>query len=100
MFVAKAIGTVVSTCKEPNLTAQKLLIVQDLNGLGTKKSMIAVDAVGAGVGETVLVVLEGEAARQSIGSEEAPVNASVLGIVDPVGDYHCSQHVHRPTELG
>ena len=87
MFVARVIGTVTATAKEPNLVSQKLLVVQDLHDAGTKKSMIAVDSVSAGVGDVVLVVLEGGSARQSIGSTEAPVNASVLGIVDHAEDY-------------
>ena len=87
MFVAKVIGTVVASCKEENLVSQKLMVVQDLHDLGSNKALIAVDAVGSGVGETVLVAVEGGAARQSIGSEEAPVNACILGIVDHAEDY-------------
>ena len=87
MFVARVIGTVVSTCKEEHLTGQTLLMVQDLHDLGSKKSMIAADSVGAGVGDTVLVVYEGGSARQSIGSEKAPVNASTVGIVDHADGY-------------
>ncbi len=82
MFVAKVIGLVVSTTKEVNLKGQKLLVVQELKDLGTKKSLIAVDGVGAGIGEIVLVVHEGGSARQAIGSENAPVNAAIVGILD------------------
>ena len=82
MFVAKVIGIVISTCKEKNLISQKLLIVQDIKDLGTKKSLIAVDRTGAGVGETVLVVHEGGSARQVIDSKDAPINAAVVGILD------------------
>lgn len=82
MFVAKVIGIMVSTCKEDNLKSKKLLIVQNVNEVGTKKSLIAVDAVGAGVGEIVLVVHEGGSARQTIHSEDAPINAAVVGILD------------------
>ena len=84
MFVARVVGTIVSTCKDVNLIGQKLLLVQEVQDRSSGRVMIAVDAVDAGVGDRVLVVYEGGAARQSIGSEEAPVNASVLGIVDSV----------------
>ena len=87
MFVAKVIGTVVSDWKEENITGQKLLMVQDLQDLGTKKSVIAVDGIGANVDDTVLVVYEGGSARQTIGSEEAPVNAGILGIVESAENY-------------
>lgn len=82
MFVAKVIGTVVSTSKEPNLRGLKLLVVRDINAENPSDSLIAVDAFGAGVGDTVLVVVEGGGARQTIRSDEVPVNAAVAGIVD------------------
>lgn len=82
MFIAEVIGTVISTCKEQNLTGLKLLIVQDINDKGTLKSLIAVDAVGAGIGEKVLVVYDGGAARQAINSDSAPINLAIIGILD------------------
>ncbi len=82
MFIAEVIGIVVSTAKEPSLIGQKLLIVQDINDRGTDKSLLAVDSMGVGIGETVLVVYDGGAARQAICSETAPVNAAVIGVVD------------------
>ncbi len=88
MFIAKVIGVVVSTCKEENLKSRKLLVVQDIKDSGTKKSMIAVDGAGAGVGETVLVVNDGGAARSAVKSEDAPINAAVVGILD-YPEEHC-----------
>ena len=87
MFVAKVIGTVVSEWKEENLKGYKLLVVQDLQNLGTKKTVIAVDGIGANIDDTVLVVYEGGSARQTIGSEEAPINAGILGIVERAENY-------------
>lgn len=87
MFIAKVIGVVVSSCKEENLISQKLLMVQDIKDIGTKKSLIAVDGVGAGIGEIVLVVYEGGAARHVINSKDAPINLAVIGIVDYPGEF-------------
>lgn len=82
MFIAKVTGVIVSTCKVESLKGQKLLIVQDVNDNNTKNSLIAVDSVGAGMGEYVLVVHDGGAARQTIHQKDAPINASILGIID------------------
>lgn len=87
MFIAEVVGVIVSTIKENNLTGRKLLIVQDINDRGTDKSLIAADAVGAGIGEIVLVVYDGGAARQAIESEAAPINAAVIGVVDHYEKY-------------
>jgi ethanolamine utilization protein EutN len=82
MFVGKVIGVVISSCKVESLKGQKLLIVQDVNEKNTKNSLIVVDSVGAGVGEIVLVVHDGGAARQAINSKDAPINAAIVGIID------------------
>ena len=87
MFVGKVIGTVVSSCKEQNLLSQKLMIVQDLHDNGTNRSLIAADAVGSGVGDIVLVIVEGAGARQAVNSAEAPINAAIVGIVDNADGY-------------
>lgn len=83
MIVAKVIGTVVSTRKEEDLKGFKLLIVQPLTLRGEPKgdSLVAVDTVGAGIGEIVVVAL-GSPARLAVDNPEAPVDASVVGIVD------------------
>lgn len=81
MIIAKVIGNLVSTHKEKNLSNEKLLIVKELNNK-KNESFIAVDALGAGLGEYVLITIDGGAARQIIGKKDAPINASVIGIID------------------
>ena len=87
MYVAKVIGTVVSTCKEKNLSGLKLLIVQNLFEKDEGKSEIAVDAAGAGVGDCVLVTIDGGAARMAAGVADAPINNAVIGILDHPESY-------------
>lgn len=87
MYLARVVGTVVSTCKNPHLLGQKLLVVQDLHDEGTTKTVIAVDGAGAGVGEIVLCLQEGGSARLAIRSDEAPVNDAIVGIVDQSRGY-------------
>ena len=86
MLLARVVGTVVSTQKHEKLLSTKLLLVQPL-GLddaprGT--TLLAIDSVGAGVGEKVLVVVEGRAAGEALGKPVAPVDAAIVGIVDTV----------------
>ena len=84
MIIGKVVGHVVSTRKNENLIGQKLLIVEPLENLkGNMGSscFIAIDNVGAGVGETVLVAC-GSAARVGCGLEVAPVDAAIVGIID------------------
>ena len=86
MQLAKVIGTVVSTQKHRRFEGGKLLLVQPLDFDDTPKGwpLLAVDGVGAGVRETVLVVLEGRAAGEAIGQKAAPVDAAIVGIVDRI----------------
>lgn len=84
MQIARVVGTVVSTQKNRKLEGAKLLLVQPL-GLddaprGT--ALLAIDSVGAGVSERVIVVLEGRAAQEALGKKLAPVDAAIVGIVD------------------
>ena len=82
MFIGKVIGSVVSTRKNDNLIGSKFMIVEPLKGLNDNRGkIIAVDNVGAGIGETVLVAL-GSAARIGCNMESAPVDAAIVGIVD------------------
>lgn len=83
MLIGKVIGTVVATRKDERLVGMKLLLVQPLNPQGEAegKAEVAVDCVGAGVGETVLVAL-GSSARLAQGAREAPVDAAIIGIID------------------
>jgi ethanolamine utilization protein EutN len=86
MQIARVVGTVVSTAKHRTFAAAKLLLVQPLNLDDTPRgpALLAVDSVGAGVREKVLVVLEGRAAGDAVGRKAAPVDAAIVGIVDRV----------------
>ena len=85
MRLARVVGSVVATRKQPSLTGAKLLLAQPLGADGDPAgaAQLAVDAAGAGPGETVLLVLEGRAAGTALGRSDAPVDAAVVGIVDP-----------------
>jgi ethanolamine utilization protein EutN len=86
MQIARVIGTVVSTQKHRKFEGAKLLLVQPLNLDDTPRgvALLAVDGVGAGVHEKVLIVLEGRAAGEALGRKAAPVDAAIVGIVDTV----------------
>jgi ethanolamine utilization protein EutN len=86
MQIAKVIGTVVSTQKNKKFDGAKLMLVQPLNLDDTPRgnALLAIDGVGAGVDEKVLVVLEGRAAGEALGKKGAPVDAAIVGIIDTV----------------
>jgi microcompartment protein CcmK/EutM len=86
MQIARVIGTVVSTQKHRTFEGAKLLLVQPLNLDDTPRgsALLAVDGVGAGVHEKVLVVLEGRAAGEALGKKAAPVDAAIIGIIDTI----------------
>jgi microcompartment protein CcmK/EutM len=86
MQIGRVIGTVVSTQKHRTFEGAKLLLVQPLNIDDTPRgsALLAVDGVGAGVNEKVLVVLEGRAAGEALGRKAAPVDAAIIGIIDTV----------------
>ncbi len=83
MLLGKVVGTVVATRKEPTLEGSKLLVVRglDLEGKPTATLVVAVDAVGAGVGEWVLYA-SGSSARQTEMTKDRPVDATIMAIVD------------------
>ncbi len=85
MLIAKIIGTVVSSQKDERLQGKKLLIVKFLNLDGTDQSgyTVAVDTVGAGFNERVLVVA-GSSARLAEGNKDVPVDAAIIGVIDSV----------------
>ncbi len=92
MQIARVVGTLVSTQKHVKFEGATLLLVQPLNLDETPRgsALLAVDAVGAGVHEKVLIVLEGRAAGEALGTKGAPVDAAVIGIIDRVdvdGDF-------------
>ena len=86
MQIARVIGTVVSTQKNLKFEGAKLLLVQpiDPDDKPRGNALLAVDGVGAGVHERVLVVLEGRAAGEALGKKGAPVDAAIVGIIDQV----------------
>jgi ethanolamine utilization protein EutN len=86
MQICRVIGTVVATQKHRKFEGAKLLLVQPLNIDDTPRgtALLAVDGVGAGVDEKVLVVLEGRAAGEALGKKGAPVDAAIIGIIDTV----------------
>lgn len=84
MKVAKVIGNIWATRKEEKLAGLKLLVVQPINILNGSRDhtpIVAADIIGAGVGETVLIV-SGSSARSAAGDMSTPVDATVVGIVD------------------
>jgi ethanolamine utilization protein EutN len=86
MYIGKVIGTVVSTIKISHLEGRKLLLVDqlDLGGRETGAYDIAVDVVQAGPGDTVMVIDEGNGARQILGLDPGAIRAVIVGIVDEV----------------
>ncbi len=84
MLIGKVVGSVVSTRKNDNLVGNKFMIVEPLEGfLNNKSRIVAVDNVGAGIGEAVLVAT-GSAARIGIEQNTAPIDAAIVGIIDDV----------------
>lgn len=86
MIVAKIIGNIVSTTKDVKLQGKKLLVVQPLDMesmTGDGKALVAIDTVGAGQGEIVMVV-SGSSARQTEVTTGIPVDASIIGIIDHI----------------
>ena len=86
MTLARVVGTVVATQKHPKFEGAKLLLVQPVTLEDTPRGpvLLAVDSVGAGVNEKVLVVIEGRAAAEAVGRKGTPVDAAIIGIVDHV----------------
>jgi ethanolamine utilization protein EutN len=89
MILGRVCGTIVSTVQHPFYQGRKQLIVRACTPDGAfdgDRYVVAVDLVGAGVGETVLVEDEGNSARQLLDARDAPVRSVVVGIVDEVTD--------------
>lgn len=85
MLLAKIVGTVVATRKDPRLVSNKLMVVRPVDPKGKAEGsyLVAVDTVDAGVGETVLIV-SGSSARMASGMRDCPVDAAIVGIIDSV----------------
>ena len=86
MILGRITGSVVSTIHHPIVDGRRLLLAErlDANGKPTGGYLIAMDAIGAGKGEVVLILDEGNGARQVLGDDAAPVRSLVVGIVDEV----------------
>lgn len=86
MFLARVVGTVVSTIKHESYANTKLMLVQPITPEGDDAgdSLLAVDTVGAGVGENVVVLRQGVAAAQILGVDRPPIRSVIAGIVDEV----------------
>jgi microcompartment protein CcmK/EutM len=85
MLIGRVVGTVVATRKEEELNGLKLLLVRgaDAEGKATGSLVVAIDAVGAGVGEVVLYA-SGSSARQTRVTKDRPVDATIMAIVDAI----------------
>lgn len=82
MLIGKVTGSVVSTRKSDNLVGNKFMIVEILEHMQNgAKQIIAIDKIGAGIGEYVLVA-QGSAARIGTGMKDAPIDAAIVGIID------------------
>ena len=86
MQLGRVTGTLVATQKHAKLTGAKLLLVQPLTLEDQPRGtpLLTIDSVGAGVGEKVLIVIEGRAAGDALRRKAAPVDAAIVGIVDRV----------------
>jgi len=83
MIIARILGTVVASQKDERLQGKKLLIVKPINLDGTDQSgyTVAVDTVGAGFHEKVIVV-SGSSARLAEGNKDCPIDAAIIGVID------------------
>jgi len=86
MTLGQVIGTVTSTAKHPAYVGHKLMVVQPISkkGKAIGNVVLAVDTAQAGVGDTVLVMREGNGVRQILGGSALPIRSLIVGIVDQV----------------
>ena len=86
MLIARVIGELVATQKHPSHEGRNLLLVQplDLDGSNRGDALIALDAIGAGIGDKVLVTTDGYAAMSSVGRLQSPIDMAVIGLIDRV----------------
>ncbi len=85
MIIGKVTGSIVSTRKQENLIGNKFMIVEPIAIMnGENRQIVAIDNIGAGIGEYVLVAT-GSAARIGCGVEKTPVDAAIVGIIDDMG---------------
>lgn len=86
MYIARVTGDVIATHRHDNLSGHKLLLVRrlDLDGTEEGAEVVALDVIGVGIGERVLVVQEGNAARALFRNPKIPVQAVIAGVVDAI----------------
>ncbi|MEW6227169.1 MAG: EutN/CcmL family microcompartment protein [Bacillota bacterium] len=86
MVIGRVVGSVVATQKNKSFVGSKMLLVQplDLDGNDYGQEILAIDSQDAGPGDIVLVVSEGNSARQAMGNNEAPVDSAIVGVVDTI----------------
>ena len=86
MILARVVGTIVATRKDPRLEGKKLLIIKPITPEGKDEGsyLIAVDSVGAGPGDLVLLAVEGYCAMTAVGRPDSPIDAAVIGVIDRV----------------
>ena len=90
MYIARVVGDVIATHRHANLGGHKLLLVRRLGLDGSEEGgeVIALDVIGVGVGERVLIVQEGNAARSLFKSDKIPAQAVIAGVVDSIDVRH------------
>ena len=82
MIIGKVIGSIVSTRKNENLIGNKFMVIEPIDGIGNPENkIVAIDNIGAGIGEIVLVAT-GSAARIGCGMDKSPIDAAIVGIID------------------
>ena len=87
MIIGKVTGSIVSTRKQDNLVGNKFMVIEPINVMdGERKQLVAIDNIGAGIGEYVLVAT-GSAARIGCDMTDAPVDAAIVGIIDEGQDW-------------
>ncbi len=86
MILARVKGEVVATIKHPAYDHRRMLLLDRIDPAGNESGayLVAIDAVDAGVGQTVLVIDEGNSARQVVNSNSAPIRSVIIGIVDEI----------------
>jgi len=85
VLLAKVVGTVVATRKDPRLVSSKLMLARPMDPRGKAEGsyLVAIDTVDSGVGDTVLIV-SGSSARMASGLKDCPVDAAIVGVIDAI----------------
>ena len=86
MLIGLVVGSLVSTQKNAKLEGAKLLLVQplDLAGKAQGGAVLAIDSLSAGVGDRVLLIMEGYSAMTAVGRPNSPIDMAVIGVIDSI----------------